>query len=123
MSLHAERERLTTALEDAGLTVYDHVPERLVPPAVIVTPGSPYLASGDVYGTFRVALTASVVAATATNATATQALDNLVETAVVAAVSEGFDLENASTFYAFTSGTASYLAADISLADTIRFDN
>ena len=118
-ALNDTRQRLTAALEDAGLTVYDHVPERLVPPAVVITPGSPYLTSGDVYGTFTVALTASVVAATATNGVATEALDELIETAVIASVNEGLAFDNASSFYAFNTNGASYLAADISLTDTI----
>ena len=118
-ALNDTRQRLTTALEDAGLTVYDHVPERLVPPAVVITPGSPYLTSGDTFGAFTVALTASVVAATATNGVATEALDELIETAVIASVNEGLAFDNASSFYAFNTNGASYLAADISLTDTI----
>ena len=117
--LNDTRQRLTTALEDAGLSVYDHVPERIVPPAVVITPGSPYITSGDTFGAFTVALTASVVAATATNGVATEALDELIETAVIASVNEGLAFDNASSFYAFNTNGASYLAADISLTDTI----
>ena len=42
-SISEVRADLATALASIGATVYDHVPEQILPPACVIVAGSPYL--------------------------------------------------------------------------------
>jgi hypothetical protein len=115
----------TTLVEALAVTdaaqVLDHVPARIVPPALVVSPGVPYVRPGTTYGTHLVTLVVTVVVGVGTNATLTATTDDLVEQ-VVTATRAAFDLVEVSPFYQFTSGGAAYLAADITITDTVTFD-
>lgn len=65
-------------LDAAGLKVLDYVPERIVPPIVIINSRSPYLLAADVGAEFTLGLELVLVAATATNKQATEKLDELI---------------------------------------------
>lgn len=62
----------------AGLNVLEYVPERIVPPIVIVNSRSPYLTAADLGSEFILGLELVLVAATATNKQATEKLDELL---------------------------------------------
>lgn len=62
----------------AGLNVLEYVPERIVPPIVIVNSRSPYLLAADLGSEFTLGLELVLVAATATNKQATEKLDELL---------------------------------------------
>jgi hypothetical protein len=65
-------------LDAAGINVLDYVPERIVPPIVIINSRSPYLLAADVGAEFTLGLELVLVAATATNKQATEKLDELI---------------------------------------------
>jgi hypothetical protein len=65
-------------LADAGLNVLEYVPERITPPIVIVNAASPYVETAE-FGEFNLGLELVLVASTATNKKATEALDQLIE--------------------------------------------
>ncbi|NTW39349.1 MAG: hypothetical protein HGA44_05570 [Cellulomonadaceae bacterium] len=118
-TLSASRAALGAVLEGTGLHVYEYVPGRPHPPAAIITPGSPFLDSGDAFGTHRLHLTVSLVAAPGPAEHVTSALDDLICAAVLA-VEEAWDVEDVSTYYPFQANGAQYLACDVRVADTIR---
>lgn len=104
------------ALTNAGLDVLDYVPERIVPPIVIITSGSPYLVAETVGVDYRLALTLTLVAATATNEEATEALDELIADTVTAISTLGYVvLKAVNTPYRLAANNAEYLAADLTL--------
>lgn len=119
MSLHAQRTRLVEALAGQG-QVYDHLPARISPPAVVVLPGSPYVLPGDRAGHVQVHHTVSVISPTGANDVVTEALDDAIEDALVALVNAGVLVDSVSTFYAFDVGNASFLAADLFVHTTTR---
>lgn len=43
MPVSTTRTALKTALQSVTANVYDHVPESVIPPAVVVVPNSPYI--------------------------------------------------------------------------------
>jgi len=101
-------------LEDAGLTVLDYVPERIVPPIVIINSASPYLTPSSLGTEYLMNLELVLVAATATNKLATERLDEAIENALkampryarVLRVNEPYEMQT---------NNANYLAANISV--------
>lgn len=119
MTLHALRQDVIDSMGTVAAQVYDHVPARLTPPAVIVLPGSPYIEPGDVFGSFKVNHSVSVVMASGTNEKVTEDVDNLIEAVLKALVEAGVSVDSVSTFYAYESNGAQYLAADITVNDNV----
>lgn len=108
----------TNAVE--GITTYDHVPARITPPALIVLPGSPYIVPGDVFGTFRVNHSVSLVSQNGTNETISGMVDDLIEATLLALVGNDISIDTVSTFYTYESNGAQYLAVDITVNDNIQ---
>lgn len=103
-------------LTNAGLDVLDYVPERITPPIVIVTSGSPYLVAETVGREFRLGLNLTLVASTATNEEATEALDELIADTVTAVTSLGYViLKTVNPPYRLAANNAEYLASDLNL--------
>jgi hypothetical protein len=103
-------------LTNAGLEVLDYVPERITPPIVIITSGSPYLVAETVGREFRLGLNLTLVASTATNEEATEALDELIADTVTAVTSLGYViLKTVNPPYRLAANNAEYLASDLNL--------
>jgi hypothetical protein len=112
----ASKAEFALDLQTAGLEVLDYVPERIVPPIVIITAGSPYLVAETVGREFRLGLNLTLVASTATNEEATEALDELIADTVTAVTSLGYViLKTVNPPYRLAANNAEYLAADLYL--------
>lgn len=122
MNLHQLRADLLAALDHIeGLTGYDHVPARVTLPAAIITAGLPYLAAGDTYGSYEVRHTVSLVTPQGANQAITQALDDLIEDAVVALADQGHAVPEVGPGYVYESNNGQYLAVDLTVTTTTRF--
>lgn len=112
----ASKAELALDLQNAGLEILDYVPERIVPPIVVITAGSPYLAPETVGNEYRLALTLTMVASTATNEEATEALDALIAQTVSAIATLGYAvLRQVNPSYRLAANNAEYLASDLNL--------
>lgn len=112
----ASKAELALDLQNAGLEILDYVPERVVPPIVIMSPGSPYLSAETVGNEYRLGLTLTMVAMTATNEEATEALDGLVAQTVSALAPLGYAvLKSVNAPYRMLVNNAEYLASDLNL--------
>ena len=110
------KAELQLDLQTAGLEVLDYVPERVVPPIVIISPGSPYLVTETVGNEYRLGLNLTLVAGTATNEQATEALDELIANTVSALADLGYAvLKSVNPPFRLAVNTAEYLAAEINL--------
>ncbi len=69
-------------LEEAGLTVLDYIPERIVPPIVIINNRTPYLTPSRLGTEYLLNLELVLVASTATNKQASENLDQAIENAL-----------------------------------------
>lgn len=49
-AIQAVRRALAGSLRDAGFRVYDHVPESLSPPCVVLQAADPYVTQGETFG-------------------------------------------------------------------------
>ncbi len=104
---------------DTGLQALAYIPGRIVPPLYLVSSGSPYLESGDTYGTFKVRMNVDVISATAANDVSTEALDTMTEDALVSLVNNGIGIENVQQPYQLDTNNAQYLSTTISITKTI----
>jgi hypothetical protein len=101
-------------LEDAGLTVLDYVPERIIPPIVIINNRTPYLTPSRLGTEYLLNLELVLIAATATNKQATEKLDEAIEAALKAMPRYARVLQ-VNEPYEMQTNNASYLAANISV--------
>ncbi len=115
--LSTARAELATQIRAGGVSVFDHIPERVVPPVAIIEPGSPYIeVPGDVFCDMAVRFTVTLFASSAANEVATQALDQLI-CDVLAAV-DTFDMDGVDTPGQYEVGSATYLGSRISFITT-----
>jgi hypothetical protein len=119
-SITTTREAMAELVGTAtGAQAHAFMPGRIVPPAVIVLPGTPYLASSGTFGTFALGLEVVLVASANVNETGATTLDQLVDDAVVALVNAGLSVSEVSEPWQLSSGNASYLAATITTTQPV----
>lgn len=120
-ALQTAREAVATLTGEAtGAQAHPFMPGRLVPPAAIVLPGSPYLSSGDTFGTFTMGLEVVVVASGKVNETASNTLDDLIVATVVGLVNAGISVSEVSDPWSLSVSNAEHLAATITTSQAIR---
>lgn len=110
----ASKAEYALALTDLGLKVSSYIPERIVPPTVIVSPGSPYLTPVTVDGEYLMNLELMVISAPAVNVKSTELLDLAIETIL----NGNPDYARISTVgqpYALQTNNAEFLAANLSV--------
>jgi hypothetical protein len=108
------KAELKLDLQTAGLNVQDFVPERIVPPIVIINSASPYLTPNTLGNEFLMNLELVAVAATATNKQATEKLDELIEDCIKA-LPRYARLVRVNEPYNMQTNNAEYLAVNISI--------
>jgi hypothetical protein len=115
------KAELALDLGNAGLKVLDYVPERIVPPIVIINVASPYLTPNTISREFVMSLELVAIAATATNKQATEKLDELIADIILALPSYA-NLRNVLAPYNMQTNNAEYLAANIYVEIYITID-
>lgn len=119
--LQTAREAVSILVGDGvDVQAYAFMPDRLVPPAAITLPASPYLSSGETFGTFTLGLEVVVVVNSKVNETGANNLDGLIVDAVVELVNAGISVSEVSEPWELTSSTGNYLAATITTNQPIR---
>lgn len=101
-------------LDAAGINVLDYVPERIVPPIVIINSASPYLTPSTIGNEYILSLELVVIAATATNKKATEQLDGAIAH-VLTALPRYARMTRVNEPYEMQTNNASYLSANISV--------
>lgn len=106
-----------------SIPVLTSIPERLAPPCVVVTEGTPLVAADEnAHGSVTVRLSITVAVAPTTNALSVARLDSAVDTIVVGMVREGmFAAVDAYQTIKGADGQA-YLAAPITTAITYTIE-
>lgn len=101
-------------LDAAGINVEDFVPERIVPPIVIINSASPYIEASSLANEYNMNLELVCIAATATNKQATEKLDEAIAD-VLTALPRYARLIRVNEPYEMQTNNASYLAVNISV--------
>ncbi len=114
---------IKTALANVSANVYDHTPEAVQVPAVVIVPSSPYMEL-EVLGkvTTRVKLNYTITAAVAylSNPASLDNLEKLVLSILGALSSSKYELSTVSQPAVTQVGTVNLLVADISLS--VRYE-
>jgi hypothetical protein len=110
----ASRAEYALALQALGLRVSSFIPERIVPPVVVLSPGSPYLEPVTVDGSWTMRLDVMVIAATAVNAKASELLDKAVET-ILNGHPAYARISSVGQPYALQTNNAEYLATNLAV--------
>lgn len=119
MSIHQVRVELVTTLQSLDAQVYDHLPARLSPPAVVILPGSPYLEPSDRAASFLAHHTVTVIVPAGASDVVTRTIDDLLEDVLVELINAKYLVDSVSTFYGLDLGGTSFLAADVFVHRTI----
>ncbi|MFC8733573.1 hypothetical protein ACFT5B_14180 [Luteimicrobium sp. NPDC057192] len=105
------RSELAQLLEAAGIDgVRDYLPERMSPPLVYVTGGSPALEPGQVYGMHLLRYDLTAVARSGANETVTDALDELVVKVLAALDGNAWAFETAGRPFMQSADTKAFIA-------------
>jgi hypothetical protein len=111
----ASRAEYALALTALGLKVSSFIPERVVPPTVILSPGSPYLEPVLLdRHEYMMRLELMVIAAHAVNAKATELLDLALETILNGNPAYSI-ITSVGQPYALQTNNAEFLAANVSV--------
>lgn len=76
--LRAARDELSLLISNTGTPVFQHIPRAIVPPVVMLEPGTPYIEEGTTFCDFTVRMNAVVLASQSDNEVATDELDTLI---------------------------------------------
>ena len=76
------KEQFRDALIASSLDVKEYIPERIIPPVVVISDGSPFLEPESLSQEFIMNLELLLVAGTASNETSTEELESLISTAL-----------------------------------------
>ena len=103
-----------------SIPAFPYAPGRFVVPSAIVMPGSPYVESGNTFGTVLARFQVELVMGTAANQVSSSGLDDQIENALVAFINAGYSVDQVSAPYALEANGQQYLAATISINNTLR---
>ena len=95
-------------------------PGRLIVPSAVVMPGSPYVESGNTFGSLLVRFQVELIMGTANNEVVTSGLDTQLQEAIVGFINANYSVENVSAPYALEANGQQYLASTITVTSTIR---
>lgn len=109
------RGALASALSNVAATTYDHVPEAVIPPAVVIIPDSPYLVPNLINkATTKVEVNLVISAVVAYNSNP-GALDNIEQLiiSILAALPAGYEVGNIERPTVTQIGASTVLVSDI----------
>ena len=109
------RGALATALSSVAATCYDHVPEAIIPPAVVIIPDSPYLIPNLINKSstkVEVNLIISAVVAYNSNPGALDNIEQLI-ISILAALPAGYEVGNIERPTVTQIGISEMLVSDI----------
>ena len=112
------RAALASALSSTTATVYDHVPEAVIPPAVVIVPGSPYMTPNLINkSAIKLELSFTITAIVAYNSNP-GSLDNLEKLVlqILAALPSGYVVGVVDRPTITQVGASSMLVSDISVS-------
>ena len=110
----ASRAEYALALSALGLKVSSFIPDRIVPPVVVLTPGSPYLEPATLADTWLMRFDVMVIASVATNVKATEQLEKALAT-IMAGNPAYARINTVGQPYALQTNNAEFLVANIAV--------
>ena len=110
------KQEFALDLTGAGLQVSfkSYIPDRITPPVILLKSGSPYLTPASIGSEYLLHFDAVCVTPTASNESASENLDSLIEQ-LLNALPGYAEMTSVGQPYSLVTGNAEYLAADVSV--------
>jgi hypothetical protein len=118
------RESLAEVISYAtGIAAVANLPERPVPPIALVSGAAPYVSydSGATWGELVVQLRVDLIVSNGTNKVEADAIDTVIQDALVGAIEAGWLVNEVSAPYQLTANNAAYLAVTMNCAIYNKF--
>ena len=109
---------LANNLIDDGIACEHYIPPRITPPLAIISPNNTYVAQGDTFATFKIALLITLVAQNASNEKATESLDELIVSAI-GAIPAMWAIDSVEQPFALSANNAEYIATRMAVSTQI----
>jgi len=109
---------LADELISDGINAEYYIPPRITPPLAVVSPDSRYVSQGDTFATFEIGIVLTLIAATASNAKATEDLDDLIVSAI-GAIPAMWRIDSVDQPFTLNVNNAEYLATRMALTTQI----
>ena len=109
---------LANDLINDGINAEYYIPPRITPPLAIISPDNTYVSQGDTFATFELGLNVTLVAQTASNAKATEDLDELIVTAI-GAIPAMWRIDSIDQPFALNANNTEYIATRMALTTQI----
>jgi hypothetical protein len=110
----ASKVEYALALSALGLKVSSFIPERIVPPTIVISPNSNYLTPVTLDTDFLMQLEVMVIAAPAVNKKASEMLDKALET-ILKGNPAYVRIQNVGQPYALQTNNSEFLTANIAV--------
>lgn len=110
----ASKVEYALALSALGLKVSSFIPERIVPPTIVISPNSTYLTPVTLDTDFLMQLEVMVIAAPAVNKKASEMLDKALET-ILKGNPDYVRIQNVGQPYALQTNNSEFLTANIAV--------
>lgn len=111
------RAEVGDLLTAAGLEAHHFEPERLAPPLVVVTAGSPYVETGETFTDNTMRLDLILIPQKGSNEKEQDDVDDMIEQTLAAL--PDWHLESVSEPYVPQAGTAEYLAVKVTVTASV----
>jgi len=108
------KEQFRDALITAGLDAVEYIPERVIPPVVVINSGSPFLVPETLGNQYTMNMELVLIAGTATNETVTEELETLIE-AVLKALPAYAVLQRVDKPFALAINNVEYLSTNVNV--------
>jgi hypothetical protein len=106
------KEQFRDVLVDAGIEAVEYIPERVIPPIVVINSGSPFLVPETIGSEYKMNLELVLIAGTATNELATEQLEDLIED-VLQALPQYAALQRVEKPFALAINNTEYLSTNV----------
>ena len=106
------KEQFRDVLVDAGIEAVEYIPERVIPPIVVINSGSPFLVPETIGSEYTMNLELVLIAGTATNELATEQLEDLIED-VLQALPSYAALQRVDKPFALAINNTEYLSTNV----------
>lgn len=106
------------AVAATGIDIREYIPERVIPPIVLMTGGGTYIVPETIGNEYTVGIVLTMISATAMNEQSTEKLDDLIEQTIMALPSFARMVRVAKP-YSVSINNAEYLSADMEIEISI----
>lgn len=106
------KEQFKAVLIAAGIEAVEYIPERVIPPIVVINSGSPLLTPESISREYILGLELNLISGTATNEFATEELEDLIEKTINALPAYA-RFERVEKPYALAMNNAEYLSCNM----------